>query len=82
MVTGISCGLRESMAIARELMDWDNKIKIKITGHVMASPLCTCGGYRAGEPNAAGGCAMLKIEETGRCTVYVGEPRSAGFAVP
>ena len=69
-----SCGLRECMAKARELIDWDNKIKNKKPGHGLGvAALVHAAGSRAGEPEFGGGSAMLKIEETGNYTVYVGE---------
>ena len=69
-----SCGLRECMAKARELMDWDNKMKNKKPGHGLGvAALVHANGSRAGEREFGGGSAMLSIDDAGRFTVYVGE---------
>ena len=69
-----SCGLNECMSKARELMDWDNKMKNKKPGHGLGvAALVHAAGSRAGEPEFGGGSAMLKLDETGKFTIYVGE---------
>lgn len=69
-----SCGLEECMEKARELMDWDNKKKNKKAGKGLGvAALVHAAGSRAGEPEFGGGSAILKIDGSGRYTIFVGE---------
>lgn len=69
-----SCGLVECMEKARELMNWDEKMKNKAPGKGLGvAALVHASSSRAGEPEFAGSSAMVKIDSAGRITAYIGE---------
>jgi CO/xanthine dehydrogenase Mo-binding subunit len=69
-----SCGLPECLEEAKRLSDWCNKRKNKAPGKgIGIAALIHASGSRAGEPEFAGGSAMIKVDISGEVTVLVGE---------
>ncbi len=69
-----SCGLNECMEKAKELMEWDEKKKNKIPGKgIGVATLVHASSSRAGEPEFAGSCSMLRLESNRKFTVLIGE---------
>lgn len=69
-----SCGLNECMEKAKKLMNWDEKLKNKIPGKGFGvAALVHASSSRAGEPEFAGSCSMLRLESNRKFTVLIGE---------
>lgn len=69
-----SCGLEECMAKAKELINWDERIKNKPPGKGLGvAALVHVSSSRAGEPEFAGSCSMLRLDSNRKFTVFVGE---------
>ncbi len=67
-------GIKECMAKAKELMNWDEKKKHKVKGKgIGVAALIHCAGSRAGKPEFAGSSALLRLESSGALTVLIGE---------
>jgi CO/xanthine dehydrogenase Mo-binding subunit len=69
-----SCGLEECMAKAKALIDWDERRKNKTPGKGLGvAALIHVSSSRAGEPEFAGSCSMLRLDSNRKFTVFVGE---------
>ncbi len=69
-----SCGLPECTQKAMELAQWTKKRRAKTKGKgIGVAALIHATGSRAGEPEFSGGSAVVKVDSSGKISVYVGE---------
>ena len=69
-----SCGLEDCMAKAKELIRWDEKMKNKTPGKGLGvAALIHASSSRAGEPEFAGSCSVLRLDSNRKFTALVGE---------